>query len=90
MDTENKRRSVVGIYGLRTVPPSPDSAFSATDRRHLSSLYAMEPAAGRLGFWVPVELSDNSGWEQDTDSSQTWENDSDSSSSWTPVSKVDE
>lgn len=90
MDTENKRRSVVGVYGLITVPPSPDASLSAADRRHVAALYPVEPAAGRAGFWIPVRLNENDGWIPDTDSAQTWENNSDSSSSWTPVSKVDE
>lgn len=90
MDTENKRRSVTGIYGLRTVPPVPGTAQSGTQRRHVASLYAMEPRAGSTTFWIPVTLTGETGFKQDADASQTWVQDADGSSTWKPVYKVDE
>lgn len=91
MDTENKRRSVVGIYGLRTVPPVADSTTSSAKRRHTANLYAMEPQYRRSGFWVPEELTGNTpDWKSDEDSSQTWVQDENGDTSWEPVYKVDE
>lgn len=90
MDTENKRRSAVGLYGLRTVPPVPGVEASSLTRRHTASLYAMDPQARASSFWVPAQLTAQQGWKQDGDTSQTWVESQDGSSTWKPVLETDE
>lgn len=90
MDTENKRRSVVGLYGVRTVPPVPGTDASASKRRHEASLYAISSQAGRTSFWVQVQLTTPQTWKQDGDSSQPWVPNEEHSTDWTPVLETDE
>lgn len=89
MTTESKRRSIVGVYGLVTVPPVADAVSTASKRRHTANLYEMDSAAGRTSFWVPVTEGSQT-WQQDSDASQTWVDDNSGSTDWTPVYKVNE
>lgn len=88
MDTENKRRSVVGIYGLVTVPPVPDLTMDSADRRHVSALYAMTPNERRYTFWVPVKQGSTT-WKGRDESSTTWNNvDKPSAPAWLTVNET--
>jgi hypothetical protein len=40
IDTENKRRSVMPLYSMLTVPPVPDGVIDASDRAHARWIYS--------------------------------------------------
>jgi hypothetical protein len=39
IDTEDKRRSVVGVFRALTIPPVPDSSISGVDKQHTAGYY---------------------------------------------------
>lgn len=82
MDTENKRRAVVGIYGLTTVMPKPDGTVESLDKRQVSSLYPISANYRKSTFWIPVDKGSGS-WVGRDESTTEWNNVGGPSGKWT-------
>jgi len=63
LDTENKRRSVIGILYIYTMPPKPDATINAQDREQATYIYSgiapgsLIVVAGRLNRLLLLGVS---------------------------------
>jgi hypothetical protein len=89
VDTANKRKSAVGIRGLRLWGfPTADLTIDATDRRSMTGLYSgIATTSDTFVFWRET-TNDSVSWSSQEGSSFSTDQEGDSSTTWVKTEEV--